>query len=50
MLPEMAASADPVDCMFEPLDGGVRDGVKHLSALLKAAERRDSGIMLRSHN
>lgn len=34
----------------EPLDGGVRDGVKHLSALLKAAERRDSGIMLRSHN
>ena len=34
----------------EPLDGGVRDGVKHLSALLKAAERRDSGVMLRSHN
>ena len=34
----------------EPLDGGVRDGVKHLSSLLKAAERRDSGVMLRSHN
>ena len=33
----------------EPLDGGVRDGIKHLLTMLKSAERRDSGIIHRSH-
>lgn len=33
----------------EPLDGGVRDVVKHLSAILKAAERNGVGIVVRSH-
>jgi hypothetical protein len=33
----------------EPLDGGVADVAKHLSALLKAAERRRVGLALRSH-
>ena len=33
----------------EPLDGGIRDAIKHLIAMLKSAERRDSGIMHRAH-
>ncbi|MBT4070020.1 MAG: hypothetical protein HOE79_02120 [Euryarchaeota archaeon] len=33
----------------EPLDGGVRDVVKHLSSILKAAERNGVGIVLRYH-
>jgi len=33
----------------EPLDGGVGDVAKHLSTLLKAAERRRIGLALRSH-
>jgi len=33
----------------EPLDGGVRDAIKHLLAMLRAAERIDSGIMHRAH-
>ncbi len=33
----------------EPLDGGVRDAIKHLTSMLKSAERRDSGIIHRSH-
>ena len=33
----------------EPLDGGVRDIVKHLSTILKAAERNGVGIVMRSH-
>jgi hypothetical protein len=33
----------------EPLDGGVADVTKHLSALLKAAERRRVGLVLRTH-
>ena len=33
----------------EPLDGGVGDVAKHLSTLLKAAERRRVGLALRSH-
>ncbi len=33
----------------EPLDGGVRDIVKHFSTILKAAERNGVGIVLRSH-
>jgi len=33
----------------EPLDGGVRDVVKHMSTILKAAERNGVGIILRSH-
>jgi len=33
----------------EPLDGGVADVAKHLSELLKAAERRRVGLALRSH-
>ena len=34
----------------EPLDGGVRDAIKHLMAMLRAAERLDSGIMHRAHS
>jgi hypothetical protein len=34
----------------EPLDGGVRDVVKHLSTILKAAERNGVGIVLRYHD
>ena len=34
----------------EPLDGGVRDAIKHLVAILKSAERRGVGAMLRSHS
>ena len=34
----------------EPLDGGIRDAVKHLLAMIKAAERRDSGVMHRAHS
>jgi hypothetical protein len=33
----------------EPLDGGMADIAKHLSALLKAAERRRVGLALRTH-
>ena len=33
----------------EPLDGGVRDAIKHLIAMLRAAERIDSGVMHRAH-
>lgn len=33
----------------EPLDGGVADAAKHLLTLLKSAERRDVGVLLRSH-
>jgi hypothetical protein len=33
----------------EPLDGGVADVAKHLSTLLKAAERRRVGLAMRSH-
>ena len=34
----------------EPLDGGVRDAIKHLVLILKSAERRGVGVMLRSHS
>lgn len=34
----------------EPLDGGCHDAAKHLVALLRAAEKRDCGIVLRVHN
>lgn len=33
----------------EPLDGGVRDAVRHLNALLMAAERRGAGLIHRKH-
>jgi len=33
----------------EPLDGGVRDAIKHLVLILKSAERYGVGMMLRSH-
>lgn len=33
----------------EPLDGGVADVANHLSSLLKAAERRRVGLVLRAH-
>lgn len=33
----------------EPLDGGVADVAKHFTALLKAAERRRVGMILRTH-
>ena len=33
----------------EPLDGGVRDAIKHFLVMLEAAERIDSGIMHREH-
>tara|TARA_B100000287_G_scaffold179719_1_gene169761 strand:+ start:3743 stop:4378 length:636 start_codon:yes stop_codon:yes gene_type:complete len=34
----------------EPLDGGCQDAAKHLLALLRAAEKRRCGILLRVHN
>ena len=34
----------------EPLDGGVRDAIKHFLAMLRAAERLDSGIIHRAHS
>ena len=33
----------------EPIDGGVRDAVRHLSALLLAAERKGAGLIHRMH-
>jgi hypothetical protein len=33
----------------EPLDGGLRDAVKHLAAMLRGAERRGVGLLHRSH-
>ena len=33
----------------EPLDGGVRDAIKHVLAMLRAAERIDSGVIHRAH-
>ena len=33
----------------EPLDGGVRDAIKHLLAMMRAAERIDSGVIHRAH-
>ncbi len=33
----------------EPLDGGLRDAVKHLAAMLRGAERRRVGLLHRSH-
>ena len=38
------ASAD------EPLDGGCNDAAKHLLALLRAADKRKTGVLLRVHN
>ncbi len=34
----------------EPIDGGVRDAIKHLVTILKSAERRGVGAMLRAHS
>ena len=34
----------------EPIDGGMRDASKNLIAVLRAAERRDVGVFLRSHS
>ena len=34
----------------EPLDGGCQDAAKHLIALLRAAEKRKCGVLLRVHN
>ena len=34
----------------EPLDGGCQDAAKHLVALLRAAEKRNCGVLLRVHN
>ncbi len=34
----------------EPLDGGVRDAIKHLVQILKSAERRGVGMILRCHS
>lgn len=33
----------------EPIDGGVRDAIRHLNALLLAAERHGAGIIHRMH-
>jgi hypothetical protein len=33
----------------ETIDGGVRDSMRHLLTLLKAADRRKCGIMMRKH-
>jgi hypothetical protein len=34
----------------EPLDGGLADAIRHLISILKAAERRGAGIILRYHS
>ena len=34
----------------ETIDGGVRDSLRHLQTLLKAANRRGCGILMRRHN
>ena len=34
----------------ETIDGGVRDSLRHLQALLKAANRRKCGILMRRHS
>lgn len=34
----------------EPIDGGMRDASKNLLSVLRAAERRDVGVFLRSHS
>ena len=34
----------------ESIDGGVRDSLRHLQALLKAANRRGCGILMRRHH
>ncbi|MEE2746857.1 MAG: hypothetical protein VX473_00095 [Candidatus Thermoplasmatota archaeon] len=34
----------------EPFDGGVRDVVRHLLIILKTAEKRNCGILMRSHD
>ncbi len=34
----------------EPIDGGMRDASKNLIAVLRAAERRSLGVLLRSHS
>lgn len=33
----------------EPLDGGVQDAAKHLVGLLRSAEKRNAGVLLRVH-
>ncbi|MEK9698296.1 MAG: hypothetical protein VW270_21180 [Candidatus Poseidoniales archaeon] len=33
----------------EPFDGGLADAIRHFSSILKAAERRNVGILLRYH-
>ena len=33
----------------EPIDGGIRDAMRHLSALLLAAERHGAGLIHRMH-
>jgi hypothetical protein len=33
----------------EPLDGGCQDAAKHLLAMLRAAEKRRCGVLLRIH-
>ena len=33
----------------EPLDGGVREIVRHLLIVLKTAEKRDVGVLMRAH-
>jgi len=34
----------------EPFDGGVQDAFRHLLTILRAAERRDCGLLMRRHN
>jgi len=34
----------------EPIDGGVRDAIRHLSPLLLAAERNNAGLIHRKHD
>ena len=34
----------------ETIDGGVRDSLRHLQSLLKAANRRKCGILMRRHH
>ncbi|MBT5184603.1 MAG: hypothetical protein HOM47_05465, partial [Euryarchaeota archaeon] len=34
----------------EPLDGGCQDAAKNIVALLRSAEKRKCGVLLRVHN
>jgi len=49
-LRKLLASKSWTPSAEEPLDGGCQDCAKHLLALLRAAEKRRCGVLLRVHN